>query len=76
MSNYNIPGSVIYVEDNTLTLRDKFAIAALSGVMSDHNTISLYMKAVVSDSLCDTAGGFAKICYSIADAMLAERNKK
>lgn len=56
-----VPSSVIYVDDNTLTLRDRFAIAALCGPVSD---------------LTGTAEEHAQIAYEYADAMMEARNKK
>lgn len=73
MNDFSKPGSVIWVEDNTLTLRDRFAIAAMNGLMSDNNTISVCMRSVTENSLEDTAAGFAQICYTMADCMLKVR---
>lgn len=61
------PGSVIYVGDNILTLRDRFAIAALSGGMSNPNCSSV-MTGYIDKQ-------FAEKCYKIADFMLEARKK-
>ena len=45
------------------TLRDRFAMAAMQGILSD------------SESFYHTFGELAGDCYSIADAMLREREK-
>ena len=45
------------------TLRDEFAMAAMQGLLAD------------SESCYKTLGAFASDCYTIADAMLKEREK-
>jgi hypothetical protein len=53
------------------TLRDEFAMAALTGVMASPHTIAA--KELGLDKLSD---GFAQIAYEVADAMLKARGVK
>lgn len=59
-------GNVIYGE-NGMTLRDYFAGQALNGIMSGNS-----FPGKSGSELCDTV---AIACYSVADAMIAERGK-
>lgn len=47
------------------TLRDEFAMAALTGLLSTNSDDSFYSKL-----------GSAQVAYEFADAMLAERERK
>jgi hypothetical protein len=69
MDDFSKPGSVIYVEDNYLTLRDRFAIAAMNAIISK-TPFQEFPKDFKPHE--KTAIG----AYEYADAMLEERNKK
>lgn len=55
---------LIVRDERCATLRDQFAMAALSGLGADPNT---------ADMECETV---ARCCYKMADAMLAAREDK
>jgi hypothetical protein len=55
------------MNDNEISLRDKFAMASLSGDLA-HYFIDTH--ATIEDCM-----GRAKLYYTIADAMLREREK-
>jgi hypothetical protein len=57
-----------------MTLRDAFAIAALTGLMSNTELSEAMMKETSGD-LNDAPRVMAVASYSFADAMLAERSK-
>lgn len=57
------PGHVIHVEEQG-SLRDTFAVGALTGIM---------MRCQIADSELKTMAGD---CYKIADALMAARRKK
>lgn len=68
-SEWKMPNET-YIDENGLvrmlpvSLRDQFAMAALTGLLIDKYQ-------------CDgTIRGYAERCYAFADAMLAEREKK
>lgn len=54
-------------EPDLMTLRDRFAMAALTGMLASDRLSATWAK--------DTAWAAQK-AYAIADAMLAERSKK
>lgn len=58
-----MPGGVpVKEEEKELTLRDKFALGAMTGILADFEITA-------------TASVIAKISYEMADAMLEERAK-
>ena len=68
----NVNGDVMGMEDPGMTLRDYFAAKALQGIAGAASN------SVLND-MADGALGFArgsKVAYIMADAMLAEREKK
>jgi hypothetical protein len=48
-------------ETTPLTVRDQFAMAALTGLCADPTTA------------CETTQKMARTCYALADAMMAQR---
>jgi hypothetical protein len=59
------------VQDRLFDLRDYFAGQALCGVLSNLSA----MRADVRDS-AESCATFARDCYRMADAMLAERGRR
>lgn len=57
------PGHVIYVEEQP-SLRDTFAVGALTGIMMRCQIADAELKTMTTD------------CYKIADAMMLARRKK
>nr|WP_306801768.1 MULTISPECIES: hypothetical protein [unclassified Providencia] len=58
-------------QNEALTLRDRFAIAALNGILSHSDNGN-----VTFNSVKDATDYYAKLAYAYADAMLAARNKQ
>lgn len=57
------------------TLRDEFAMAALGGLVNDPTCHDAAHEIVAENSDETISGVFAVLAYSIADAMLAVREK-
>jgi hypothetical protein len=61
----NLPQPILTVMEPRLTLRDRFAMAAMTGMLAYHGTNNSY-----------TEEWWAKHAYKQADAMLEARNEK
>ncbi|HIE6468876.1 TPA: hypothetical protein ACXJTA_000130 [Proteus mirabilis] len=59
---------VISAKNETLTLRDQFAMSAMQGILSNH--------AMIDTSTDQTLEWVAKNAYQMADAMLKARYKQ
>jgi hypothetical protein len=72
-SNADCNGSeAVYIDTEGLTIRDYFAGQALSGLMANNDIQIDQEKLDVKEKAAELC---AVWCYSIADAMLAERSK-
>ncbi|WP_272577959.1 hypothetical protein [Providencia sp. PROV260] len=69
---YGLVGGIITMppQNEALTLRDQFAIAALNGCLSHSDKGN-----VTFNSVKDATDYYAKLAYAYADAMLAARGK-
>lgn len=61
-------------EDKPKTLRDEFAMAALTGFLSTEAMFPATVKAA-QEAKCTSEAFLAAAAYGMADAMLAERKK-
>lgn len=57
-----------------MSLRDYFAAAALQGITKDRENVNR-IADIARDMNKDEHKQLAEICFSVADAMLAERSK-
>lgn len=58
-----------------MTLRDAFAMAAMQGMLADRETILRFTEECHKEMIGPEVG-MAAAAYGMADAMIAERNKR
>ena len=69
-----IKGQITEKESDGLTKRDKFAIAALQGMLANPNVVGRNHNCGWS-LVNNTIDGLSNECYAMADAMLEARKK-
>lgn len=68
-----LPGTVSYYAG--MSLHDAFAMAAMQGMLADRETILSFANKCREEMLSPDSA-MATAAYSMADAMIAERNKR
>jgi hypothetical protein len=78
-AEWNPQGDCINSGQSGMTLRDWFAGQALSGSLASQNPESYWAFKTFPEDVMGSDSpekkGIAKLCYELADAMMAERSK-